>query len=401
MLRKKLVKILVVCQHYHPEPFRITDICEELVKMGHAVSVVAGLPNYPEGKIYKSYKGKAGLDEIIHGVKVHRCFEIPRKKGFLFRVLNYYSFALSSKQYIKKLKKEKFDVVFANQLSPVMMVEAAVKYKKKYGTKLVMYSLDLWPESLVVGGIRRGSLVYKYFHRVSKKLYKQADKLLVSSKQFCDYFKNEFGIEDDRMAYLPQYAEKLFSTEECIKVPNETTDLVFAGNIGSAQSVETIIRAASLTRDIQNLYWHIVGDGSSLSKCKELAQELAADNVVFYGRKKLEEMPEFYKKADAMLVTLIDEAVISLTLPGKVQTYMAAGKPILAAAGGATSTVIQEACCGFYSAAEDYDNLAQAVRRFCELSQEERTELGRNSERFYKDNFTKEIFFKKLESSFE
>ena len=188
------MKILVVCQNYYPEPFRITDICEELVRLGHNITVLTGLPNYPEGKIYDGYKKRKKRMEIRNGVKIIRCFEIGRRKGFLFRVLNYYSFAWSSKRYISKLKKEKFDVVFANQLSPIMMVEAAVKYKRKYGAKLVMYSLDLWPESLVVGGIRRGSIIYNYFHSVSKKLYKQADKLLVSSKQFCDYFKNEFGI---------------------------------------------------------------------------------------------------------------------------------------------------------------------------------------------------------------
>ena len=307
------MKILVVCQHYYPEPFRITDICEELVKNGHDVTVIAGLPNYPEGIIYDGYKGKAGIDEIIHGVKVHRCFEIARRTGVVFRLLNYYSFAWSSKHYVRRMG-EKFDVIFANQLSPIMMVTAAAIYKKKYGTKLVMYSLDLWPESLVVGGIRRGSIVYKYFHNVSKKMYSRADKILVSSKQFSEYFKNEFGFKDEQMEYLPQYAEQLFCAQDCMKEPNGTIDLVFAGNIGSAQSVETIIQAAALTGDIPNLCWHIVGEGSSLLKCKELVQELGVANMIFYGRKALEEMPMFYKKADAMLVTLIENPLISSTI---------------------------------------------------------------------------------------
>ena len=390
------MKILVVCQHYYPEPFRITDICEELVKNGHEVTVVAGLPNYPEGKIYDGYKGKAGTDECIHGVKVHRCFEIARRKGIVFRLLNYYSFAWSSKRYVKRMR-EKFDVVFANQLSPVMMVSAAAAYKKKHGTKLVMYSLDLWPESLVVGGIRRGSLVYKYFHRVSRKIYGQADKLLVSSKQFCDYFKNEFGFKDEQMHYLPQYAENLFSAEKCMKEQGETIDLLFAGNIGSAQSVETIIHAAHKTRDIKNLYWHIVGEGSSLSECKALAQELGVESIIFHGRKKLEEMPMFYQKADAMVVTLIDDPILNATLPGKVQTYMAAGKPILGAVDGETKTTIQTANCGFCVDAEDDNGLALIARQFCALSHSERIKLGRNAEEFYEKNFTKESFFDRLE----
>ena len=394
-----VMKILVVCQHYYPEPFRITDICEEWVKRGHEVTVVAGLPNYPEGKIYNGYKGKAGTEEMICGVRVHRCFEIARRSGIVFRLLNYYSFAWSSKRYIKKMK-EKFDVVFANQLSPIMMVNGAVAYKKKHGTKLVMYSLDLWPESLVVGGIRRGSLVYKYFHRLSKKIYSQADKLLFSSKQFREYFKKEFQIEDAKMEYLPQYAETLFAVDSCRKEQSETIDLLFAGNIGAAQSVETIIRAAAETQDIENLRWHIVGEGSSLSACQALAMELNVKSVTFYGRKPLEEMPAFYKKADAMLVTLMDDDVLSLTLPGKVQTYMAAGKPIIAASNGEIATILQDSKCGFCVSAENYIELAQKVREFCQLSEEKRADLGKKAREFYEDNFDKETFFKKVEELF-
>ena len=164
------MKILVVCQYYYPEPFRITDICEELVRRGHEVFVVTGLPNYPEGMIYSGYRGKDKRDENINGVRVHRCFTIGRRSGVLFRFLNYYSYAFSSVRYTSKLK-EKFDVIFVNQLSPVMMAKAAISYKKKHNTKIVMYCLDLWPESLTVGGIKKGSAIYKFFHKVSAKMY--------------------------------------------------------------------------------------------------------------------------------------------------------------------------------------------------------------------------------------
>ncbi len=390
------MKVLVVCQHYYPEPFRLTDICEELVRRGNEVTVVTGTPNYPMGKIYEGYKGKEKKDEVINGVKVHRCFEIGRRKGIVFRFLNYYSFAWSSKKYIKKLKGE-YDVVFANQLSPVMMSEAAMKYKKKHGTKVVLYCLDLWPESLVAGGIKHGSWLYKYYHGVSEKIYKKADKILITSKLFKEYFEKEFGIEASKIAYLPQYAEELFSPQSCRKEDANTIDLLFAGNIGTAQSVDTLIKAAEKTSDISNLVWHIVGDGSALESCKKLAEEKKIDSVRFYGRKALEEMPAFYKKADAMLVSLMADPVLSLTLPGKVQTYMAAGKPIIGAIDGETAEVIRISKCGYCGEAENVDALAENVRAFCQDVQEGKQKaFGENARKFYEENFEKEKFFEKL-----
>ncbi len=390
------MKILVICQYYHPEPFRISDICEEWVKQGHEVQVVTGKPNYPMGEIYHGYQGREKCDEVINGVKVHRCFEVPRKKGIVYRFLNYYSFSWSATRYVKKLKGC-YDVVFVNQLSPVMMVEPALFYKKKHGTNTVLYCLDLWPESLVAGGVKRNSLLYRYYYKVSKKIYRSVDKIAVTSKRFKQYLIEQFEIAEEKVTYIPQYAESLFDAQACKKEKRETIDLLFAGNIGSAQSVETIIRAAAETQDIAILRWHIVGEGSSLNACQSLAAELNVKNVTFYGRKPLEDMPSFYRQADAMLLTLMKDDMLSLTLPGKVQTYMAAGKPIIAVANGEVSTVIQSAKCGFCVSAQDYNALAQCVRMFCDLQSLECIELGKNAERFYKDNFSKMVFFERME----
>lgn len=378
------MKILVVCQHYYPEQFRITDICESFVKMGHEVSVITGLPNYPMGKIYDGYRGGKKRDEVINGVKVHRCFTVGRRSGAIWRMINYYSFALSSKRHAKRIKEE-YDVVFVNQLSPVMMASAGVAYKRKHGTKLVIYTLDLWPESLTAGGIKKDSAIFKHYHKVSEKIYKSADKILTTSKSFEKYFMDEFGIKVT--AHVPQYAEAMFSPESCKKMPDEYIDLMFAGNVGAAQSVETIVRAAALTKDIQNLRWHIVGDGSSLEAVKMLAKELDVNSVIFHGRKPLEEMAKYYSMADAMLVTLSDSPIISYTLPGKVQTYMAAGKPIIAATNGETATVIAEAECGFCTKAEDPAALAESARAFCSSDS---TKFAHASYSYYVKNFDKE-----------
>lgn len=379
------MKILVVCQYYYPETVRITDICEELVKRGHEVKVITDIPNYPMGEIYEGYGLLKNRNQTINGVRVHRSFTIPRKSGPIFRVLNYYSFAFFSTIYAVFMKAD-FDVVFVNQLSPVMMAYAAIIYAKKHNKKLVMYCLDLWPESLVAGGITRGSLVYKLFHKFSKDIYKQFDKILVTSKSFSNYFEKEFSLTNTE--YLPQYAEELFTPGFCRKEPDEYFDLMFAGNIGAMQSIDTIIKAAELLKNKKNIRWHIVGDGSELGNLKEQAKNL--DNVFFYGRKSIEEMPKYYSMADAMLVTMKKDPIISLTLPGKIQSYMLAGKLILGAADGEIKNTINESKCGLCCDAEDYVGLAKLV---VELSQNGETEkYAKNSFDYYEENFLKSHF---------
>lgn len=388
------MKILVVCQYYYPEPFRITDICEEMVKRGHEVTVVTGEPNYPEGEIYKGYENHQKSDEVINGVTVHRCPIIPRKTGTLYRFLNYYSYPLKAGKYVRKLMAsdgKPFDVVFVNQLSPVMMAEPAIKYRKKHGTPIVMYCLDLWPESLVAGGIKRDSVVYRVFHRVSKRIYRSMDKILITSKSFKEYIEDHFAVESKRIDYLPQYAEGLFK-ELPFKKPGEKIDLVFAGNIGEAQSVETIIRAAEKLKD-KPVRFHIVGGGTDLERLKKLAEDL--ENVVFYGRRPLDEMPKYYAMADAMLITLKADPVLSLTLPGKVQSYMAVGKPIIGAIDGETARIITEAECGYCSQAEDVGGLVNNILSFIE--NKARNQFGLNSHRYFEHHFTKEAFIERLE----
>lgn len=388
------MKILVICQYYYPEPFRITDICEELVKQGNSVTVVTGIPNYPMGEIYNGYKDKSKRDEVINGVHVHRCLTIPRKHGPVFRLLNYFSFPLSSNIYIKKLKGD-YDAILVNQLSPVMMAKAGITYKKKYNKKLVLYCLDLWPESLKAGGINEKGFLFKIFHKISKKIYTQCDEILVTSNSFKDYLKKEFNIIDNKIAYLPQYAETIFTPEECYKRPNKNVDLLFAGNIGKAQSIDTIVDAANILRDNKNIYFHIVGDGQELERIQKKVKKLKLKNMIFYGRKPLEEMPKFYKKADAMIVTLCgDGGYLSSTLPGKVQTCMAAGKPIIAAANGETKMVIDEAQCGFCGKADNVEEFSENIKKFADSNCKKK--LGNNSYNYYINNFVKGKYIKKL-----
>ena len=396
-IEAKKLKILVVSQNYYPEQFRVTDICESLASMGHQVTVLTGKPCYgfPNGQIPSEYK-KGKNSQVINGVKVLRINQYPRKTGFVNRFINYYSFASKSAKAVKKLDKD-FDVVLVNQLSPVFQIKAGAKYKKKNGAKLVVYCLDLWPESLLAGGIPKGSLPYKYYHKVSKKLYKNADEILVTSKCFIDYFKQEFGLTN--VEYLPQYAEDIFNSNDNNQKEKDQSqvNLTFAGNVGHAQSVDTIIKAVNELKDRKELKVHIVGDGEALNSAIELSKELGVEEkIIFHGRKPLSDMPTYYQMADAMLVTLTKDTFASMTMPGKVQTYMATGKPIIASANGETKTQIEQSKAGFTCDAEDYMGLKDAIITFLDCDQDKKKDLSKNALRYYEQNFTKDKFFTKL-----
>jgi glycosyltransferase involved in cell wall biosynthesis len=286
------------------------------------------------------------------------------------------------------------------QLSPVTMAIPAILYKKRFKVKILFYCLDLWPDSLAARGIKQNSIVYRFFLKVSRWIYRSADELLVSSSMFIDYFKNHLNIKTLQINHLPQYAIEVHK-ENLLDIPlgkvNGSYNFVFAGNIGFIQSVETIIFAANELKDFSNINFHIIGNGSNLINCQNLSKEFKLCNIKFYGRRPPEEMPYFYSMADAMLVTLKINNVISLTLPGKIQSYMAFSKPIIGAIDGETKVVIQKASCGFTCEAENYKELARLITEFCTKNPNEIYQMGVNARKYYLDNFDKKLFMNSLE----
>lgn len=382
------MKILVVCQYYHPEPFRIHEVCEELVSRGHEVTVLTGRPNYPMGVIPDEYKGKAHSDEVVGGVHILRVKERPRTPGKMGLARNYVSFVWHGCAKALTMKKD-FDVIFVYQLSPVLMAIPAYVAKWTSRTKnLAIYCLDLWPESLTSMGISRTGTFFRMMRFVSRRIYKGASRIGVSSRMFSKYFAEELGIAADGLVHIPQFADDVFAgVSASAGSDHDTIDYVFAGNVGKMQSVETIIKAAALTKD-DRIRWHIVGDGFALDDCKKLAENTGVcDRVKFYGRLPVEEMPRFYGMADAMIVTLADNDAISYTLPGKIQSYMAAGRPVLAAANGETGTVIKESGCGLCAPAEDAAAFAALADTLA--SSPDRARMGDNARSYYDRHFTK------------
>ncbi|MBR5682088.1 MAG: glycosyltransferase [Ruminococcus sp.] len=392
------MRILATCQYGWPEPYPSLYPMEEMAKRGHYVHAITGTPNYPMGDVFEGYRNKTSKEQH-NGIDITHVPVIPRKKDTVHRMLNYHSYPVSAKFFLSRLKG-KYDVIFANQSSPVMMVEPAIAYAKKHDKRVVMYCMDLWPASLCVGGVSKDSAVYKFYYKISKKIYQQVDVLLVTSRKFKDYFMEEFGIPGNKIVYLPQYALSTFN-----HIPQggekDTTDLVFAGNVGTAQNIGVILRAAAIiqreqiTDNGKRIVFHIVGEGQELDNLKSYAKKEELENVIFHGRKPSEEMPKYYGLADAMIVTLLPDPLISLTLPAKVQSYMAAGKPIIASADGEIPDVISESRCGFCAKADDEQDLVRAVKEF--IASPERQELGENGRKYYSQHFAVDIVMDKLE----
>lgn len=393
------MKILVVCQHYFPETFRINDITFELAKKGHDVTVLSGLPNYPSGNVLKEYKWFKQRNQIINGVKVKRCSLVGRRKSTLMMGINYIWFAFFASLKALFMKKN-FDIVYVYQLSPITMSWPAIVVSKLKRIPLIIHCLDQWPISVTTGPISKDSFLYKVLSKISIWSYKKADRILISSKSFEKYFENELHIskKEKGLVYYPSYAESDY--ENISFLENETFDLVFAGNIGPAQSVETIVKAAHHLKEYDKIKFHIVGDGLSKDDCEKLAKDNNLENIQFYGYHPVEEMPKYYSMADCFLITMVNNEVVNSTLPAKVQSYMLAGKPIIGAISGEVKTVIEEANCGYCCESLDDKGLAQLISNA--YNDKINFELlGKNAYDYYQNNFKKEKCISDLEKIFE
>lgn len=398
-MNKNKLKILMVCQHYYPERFQIQDICEQMVQDGHEVTALVGLPNYETGRVLKKYKHGKNRKETINGVQVFRTFEIGRRKGVFWRMLNYFSYTLSSSWYAFWHRK-KYDIVFSYQLSPVFMLLPAAIIAKKQHIPLYVYCLDLWPESVKAMPPGDKAIIFKPIHYLSRYLYKKADEISVQSKSFFEYFEKVNNIPKQKLSYIPQMASSEYLDMDFTS-DNGIIDLVFLGNIGNAQDIEIIINAAEKNKDLKNFAVHFIGDGIFLKKAKQLVKNKGLENIIsFYGRKPLEEMPQYYKLADVCLVTLKGGSIISKTIPAKVQGYMAAGIPILAALDGFGAEVINKSGAGICVPTGDLEKFSAAMRDFI-LNYKNYSSCSTKAREYFKQNFTKRKMVDSLESKLQ
>ncbi|MEG1925511.1 MAG: glycosyltransferase family 4 protein [Ruthenibacterium sp.] len=391
------MKILVVSQCFNPDIYAINDIVKTLVERGHVVTVLTGLPDYTTSKIPKEYKWFHNRHQKFCGAEVFRVSTIARHHGTMFRCFNYLSFVISGCLFAWFHAWNDFDVIYVWGVSPVTMTIPAIALKKRYHKPLFLYCMDLWPESIKAMGFREKSFFYRVVHKLSKWIYAQCDHIAVSSTPFFDYMKNANDYSPEKMSYLPQYASEKLLHMNLQKEANGHFDFLFIGNVGKVQDVECVIKACVLLPQKGDVTIHIVGGGSNLENCQLLAKELYVDTMVrFYGSIPQEKTLEFYKTADACLLTLKGDSMIGATLPGKLQTYMAAGKPIIGAINGAGQEVISESKCGLCSEAGDSKALAQNMKKFMEHTEEYQM-CGKNGRAYFKKKFEKGMHFEALE----
>lgn len=391
------MNILVVSENFYPDTFAINDIVRILVERGHNVTVLTGLPDYTTSLIPEEYKHGQNRRQKYCGADVIRVSTIARRHGPIWRSLNYMSFVVSGNRAAGKLDFSKYDLIYVWEVSPVTMAIPAIKIKKKYGIPLFLYCMDIWPECVKAMGFKEGTFLYRIIQKISQYVYSNCDHIAVSSKPFFEYLNRVNAIQYDKMSYLPQFASSDMLKEDFTKILDGHTDFLYIGNIGKAQDMKCMITAIAKLQDRSDVTFHIIGGGSDYEKTKRLAESTGAEKIIkFYGPKPFNEAKEYYKLADACILTLDGSNHIGDTLPGKVQTYMAAGKPIFGAMNGAGFEVINESACGKCVYAGDSEGLSDIMIEYIE-NKDKYTMMGTNAKQYFEKHFTEEQHFMVLE----
>lgn len=378
------MRILVVCQHYWPENFRINDIVQGFLERGHEVDVLCGQPNYPKGEFFPGYDSHSVKEEVQDGVRIFRTFEVKRGNNSNLRIfLNYSVFPVASYFRAGKLKKNGYDRIFVYEISPVMMAAAGIRLQKLLKIDLVMYVLDLWPQNLYSVLNIQNKLLRRFLSRISTRIYRKPDRLITVSEKMRQYFIETMNRPEDQVTFIPQSPEKLYEErrqDEALRSRfAEGFHIVFTGNISPAQNFPLMIRAAKLLKErgISDISFIIVGDGMSLSDVKEeVAKQGVEDLFFFEGFHPMQEMPAYADIADALIATLKTEGVEDYSIPAKVTSYMALGKPLLIAMDGEINQIVTEAGCGLTSDPNDPEFLCENILKLYQMPKAEREAMG-------------------------
>lgn len=403
----KKLNILVVTQYFWPENMRINDLVRDLSEKGHIVTVLTGLPNYPEGSVYERYRAQPDSFMEYSAAKVVRVPLIPRGKRSISLILNYLSFFFAASTVgAWKLRGKKFDVVFVYAVSPIMAAIPAIVIGRLKKAPVFIWVLDLWPETLRAVGVLRHPRLLAVVGKMVSWIYNRADYLLLQSHGF---FENVKGyctkvIAPERLVYFPSWAEDDFSgvapPSPLLARDDAVFTVLFAGNLGDAQDFPAVIEAAQALAGKVAVRWVIVGDGRMSDWLTGQVKSHQLDNVLLLGRHPLEEMPALFACADALLVSLKTNDVFEKTIPGKVQAYLASGKPILGMINGEAARIIDESGAGLSCPSGDAIALARITLELATTSGEERARMGNFGREYYLENYSKSTLLARLEQLF-
>ena len=396
-------KILVVTQHFWPENFRINDIVEGFLQDGIAVDVLCGLPNYPKGEWFPGYSAAGPFEEEWHGARLYRCKEVPRRGNTSVNIfLNYISWPWYAAHALHRLPGG-YNAVFCFNTSPVLMCWPAIRYAKKHHIPFTNYVLDIWPENLYSVLNVKNKALRAIAQGVSDALYKKADRLIAMSEPLQQRLCQRIGMPPQKIAVIPQYCEDFYAVPQ----PDAALqaqfggrfNLVFTGTFTPAQSLETVITAVqdARSRGADMLHLLLVGDGMSRAALEAKVKELhAEDAVTFYGSVPATDIPKFTALADALIVCLSDSPDLGLTVPAKVASYMAAGKPVLASMDGAGNAAVAAAG-GLSSPACDAAALADNLLALTRMDAAQRAAMGQSAKEYYLAHYRRSELLRKLE----
>jgi glycosyltransferase involved in cell wall biosynthesis len=401
------MRLLVVTQYFWPENFRINDLTAELVRRGHQVTVLTGLPNYPDGQVFSEFRKDPHSFLKYEGVEIVRVPMTARGRGSFRLMLNYFTFAVSASVLGPlKMRGRDFDAIFTCQLSPVTvgLPAAVMRFVKR--VPMVFWVLDLWPNSIQAVGAVHSHFILRAIGWLVKFIYNRCDLILAQSKSFIPQIK-KYTKTSKRVEYFPSWAESIFDQKSGIfanEVPvrPESFSVMFAGNIGDAQDFPAILDAVEKLRSHTNIRWLFLGDGrASPWVAEQIKQRNLQDCALMLGQHPLKRMPSFFMHADALLVSLKDDPIFSMTIPGKLQSYLASGIPVVAMLNGEGADVVKKSKSGLTCNAGDSAGLAAAVLRLSEMTKDQRIGMGKNGLEASKRDFDRTMLMDKLEGWLE
>lgn len=394
--------LLVVSQYFWPEDFRVNDFVVGMRERGHEVTVLTGLPNYPGGKVFEAYRqNPRTFDYFEEDVEVLRVPVVPRGSTKIGLMLNYLSFALAGMTLGPwKLRGRSFDAIFVFQGSPITSALPAVVLRWIKRAPHLMWILDVWPDTLSAVGVVKSPRILSLIGLLARFVYGNCDRILVQSRAFWTPVQRDGGTEH-QLAYFPNWVEPTFQDGlKGVEPAPETAPfrdhftIMFAGNIGASQDMPSVLDAAEAARDLEHVRWLIVGDGRAADALREdVARRGLQDRVHLLGRHPTDRMPSFFAGADALLVSLRAEPIFAMTIPGKVQSYLAAGRPVLGMIDGEGRRVIEESGGGLAAPAGDGQALGEAVRRLTAFTPAEREAMGGRGRAYALREFNRDALF--------
>lgn len=400
-----MVHILIVSQYFFPESFRINDIAKELVKKGNKVTVVTGIPNYPQGIYYEGYSTQEKRYEEWEGIDIIRLPIRPRLKGAVNLARNYFSFVTEGRKWIRH-SNLKSDVVFTFEVSPMTQALVGIWYSKKYRLRHILYVTDLWPENVeYLAGIHN-KIILGGIQIMVDYIYKRSSIILTSSNSFIKAIEKR-GVSKDKIIFWPYYAEEFYKPIESVnlqEIPNDGfINIVFAGNIGYSQGLNILPKVAKRLKK-QNIFVriNIIGDGRYMPVLRaEIKDAFVEEYFNFIDRKPPEQIPYYVAACDATIITLAKSEVFSITIPSKTQSCLACGRPVFVSADGEVQEIVKKAKAGFVSDAGDVVGLAENIISFSKMSKMERDGYGKNAFDYSKKYFNKSVLINRLQELIE